>query len=184
MAVNEPSPRAQPETKVCLHCHKSHGYCALSIIYPTQLVSAAPRTLSLATIDQVPVAVSHDRYRDGCLFLRSIRSASGMLALDWQRASSCHSWTVKSWLSDGWSQCLHAHCIISVMGVVLKLSCQHFAVEVRVEASVQEALCFPAQRFTELVTIMSHPVLEPSPSHIIVLERSIYCRFHCMGAPF
>ena len=44
------------------------------------------------------------------------------------------------------------------MGVVLKLSCQHFVVEVRVEASVQEALCFvafPAHRFIELVTVMS-----------------------------
>ena len=48
--------------------------------------------------------------------------------------------------------------VISVMGVVLKLSCQHFVIEVRVEASVQEALCFvafPVYRFTELVTVMS-----------------------------
>ena len=26
MAVNEPSPRAKPEDKVCLHCHKSLLY--------------------------------------------------------------------------------------------------------------------------------------------------------------
>ena len=35
MAVNEPSPRAQPEDKVCLRCHKSLATRALTIIYPT-----------------------------------------------------------------------------------------------------------------------------------------------------
>ena len=74
MAVNERSPRAQPEDKVCLHCvryHKSHGYRVLSIIiYPTRLVSVVPRTLSPATIDQVPV--SHDRCGDCCQVLQPI----------------------------------------------------------------------------------------------------------------
>ena len=29
MAVNKPSPRVQPEDKVCLHCHKSMATCAI-----------------------------------------------------------------------------------------------------------------------------------------------------------
>ena len=48
-----------------------------------------------------------------------------------------------------------------IMGVVLKLSYQHFAVKVLVEASINEALCcivFPAQHFTELVITMSYIV--------------------------
>ena len=35
MAVNEPSPRAQPEDKVCLRCHKSLATRAITVIYPT-----------------------------------------------------------------------------------------------------------------------------------------------------
>ena len=35
MAVNQPSPRAQPEDKVCLRCHKSLATRAITIIYPT-----------------------------------------------------------------------------------------------------------------------------------------------------
>ena len=35
MGVNEPSPRAQPEDKVCLCCHKSMATRAITIIYPT-----------------------------------------------------------------------------------------------------------------------------------------------------
>ena len=38
MAVNRPSPRAQPKDKVdfrILRCHKSLASCAISIIYPT-----------------------------------------------------------------------------------------------------------------------------------------------------
>ena len=38
MAVNEPSPRAQPEDKVCLRCHKSLATRAITVIYPTRLV--------------------------------------------------------------------------------------------------------------------------------------------------
>ena len=34
MAVNEPSPRAQPEDKVCLRCHKSLATRAITVIYP------------------------------------------------------------------------------------------------------------------------------------------------------
>ena len=33
MAVNEPSPRAQPEDKVCLRCHKSLATRAITVIY-------------------------------------------------------------------------------------------------------------------------------------------------------
>ena len=32
--VNEPSPRVQPEDKVCLHCYKSLATRAISVIYP------------------------------------------------------------------------------------------------------------------------------------------------------
>ena len=35
MAVNEPSPRAQPKDEVCLLSHKSLATCAITIIYPT-----------------------------------------------------------------------------------------------------------------------------------------------------
>ena len=35
MAVNEPSPRAQPEDEVCLLSHKSLATRAITIIYPT-----------------------------------------------------------------------------------------------------------------------------------------------------
>ena len=35
MVVNQPSPRAQPEDKVCLRCHKSLATRAITIIYPT-----------------------------------------------------------------------------------------------------------------------------------------------------
>ena len=35
MAVNEPSPRAKPKDKVCLHCHKSLAIRAITVIYPT-----------------------------------------------------------------------------------------------------------------------------------------------------
>ena len=35
MAVNQPSPRAKPEDKVCLRCHKSLATRAITIIYPT-----------------------------------------------------------------------------------------------------------------------------------------------------
>ena len=35
MAVNQLSPRAQPEDKVCLRCHKSLATRAITIIYPT-----------------------------------------------------------------------------------------------------------------------------------------------------
>ena len=34
MAVNEPSPRAKPEDKVCLRCHKSLATRAITVIYP------------------------------------------------------------------------------------------------------------------------------------------------------
>ena len=32
MAVNEPSPRAEPEDKVCLRCHKSLATRAITVI--------------------------------------------------------------------------------------------------------------------------------------------------------
>ena len=35
MAVNEASPRAQPEDEVCLLSHKSLATRAITIIYPT-----------------------------------------------------------------------------------------------------------------------------------------------------
>ena len=35
MAVNQPSPRAKPEDKVCLRCHKSLATRAITVIYPT-----------------------------------------------------------------------------------------------------------------------------------------------------
>ncbi len=35
MAVNEPSPRAKPEDKVRLRCHKSLATRAITNIYPT-----------------------------------------------------------------------------------------------------------------------------------------------------
>ena len=127
----------------------AHGYRALSNIYPTRLVSAAPRSLSITTIDQIPV--SRDRCGDGCQFLRPIlprvcKRYLRELPLDWQRASRCRSWAVKSWLSNGWSQYLHVR--YSVMGVVLKLSCPHF-----VKLRQNQALCFVAfhaHRFIEL----------------------------------
>ena len=33
MAVNEPSPRAQPENKVCLRCHKSLATRAITVMH-------------------------------------------------------------------------------------------------------------------------------------------------------
>ena len=38
MAVNQPSPRAQPEDKVCLRCHKSLATRAITIIYISHLI--------------------------------------------------------------------------------------------------------------------------------------------------
>ena len=38
MAVNEPSPRAKPQDKVCLRCHKSLATRAITVIWPTWLV--------------------------------------------------------------------------------------------------------------------------------------------------
>ena len=51
MAVNEPSPRAKPEDKVYLRCHKSLATRAITIIYPHLIgPDCGTRSKSIVTV--------------------------------------------------------------------------------------------------------------------------------------
>ena len=92
MAVNEPSPRAQPEDKVCLRCHKSLATRAITVIYPTRLVRVpgiygdtlfklllATDSVTLLTSTMDAQACPYDPY---CLGLCEWTDCPGALQLD------------------------------------------------------------------------------------------------------
>ena len=69
MAVNGPSPRAQPEDKVCLRHHKSMATCALTIIYPTWLVKGC--ALAASPCYRLPYQTKrNDGFRKCCRVCR------------------------------------------------------------------------------------------------------------------
>ena len=53
MAVNEPSPRAKPEDKVCLRCHKSLATRAITIIYPGPDSGVRDESIVTVTVNKI-----------------------------------------------------------------------------------------------------------------------------------